>query len=160
MSEERVIIRRERWHPLDDIIENGHKYKVSTKGRIKNKKSKKIMAQSKDKFGYMTFRCTNFEGRVVRYFVHRLVAMAFIPNPNNYPQVNHLNGIKDDNRIENLEWCTNRMNSQHASKMGLLKGSGKYWNKKKRERGEYKGRYYKPKSMYLDKRHTPYRTFY
>ncbi|MBQ0074635.1 MAG: NUMOD4 motif-containing HNH endonuclease [Prevotella sp.] len=66
-----------------------------------------------------------------KYFqVHRLVAMMFIPNPKGYDQVNHINGIKNDNRAENLEWCNNSMNQIHAYKHGL-NHTGDLWRNRK-----------------------------
>lgn len=84
----------------------------------------KRVRPSYDKDGYLTIQLSN-EGRLGYYKIHRLVAKAFIPNPENKPQVNHKNGIRDDNRVENLEWVTAKENVRHAYDVLGRKSHGK-----------------------------------
>lgn len=70
--------------------------------------------------GYSTVSLSK-DGKSHTHMVHRLVAMTYIPNPNNLPQVNHMNGIKTDNVVTNLEWCTQAENQQHSRRTGLYK---------------------------------------
>jgi hypothetical protein len=91
----------------------GHyRYGVSEDGIIVNLETGKILKLTPDKDGYLCFiSCINYVKKCLK--VHRVVAEVFIPNPNNYPQVNHKNFNKQDNRKGNLEWCTDQYNKQH-----------------------------------------------
>lgn len=73
----------------------------------------KIIKLRINKYGYYTVGLRN-NHKTSKCSVHRLVAITFIPNPNNLPVINHKNGIKTDNNINNLEWCTYKHNIQHA----------------------------------------------
>lgn len=80
----------------------------------------KIKINYKDKINIIMlngYYSISYKGKT--YYVHRLIAQAFIPNPNKYPCVNHINGIKTDNRVENLEWCTYSYNNKEAYRLGL-----------------------------------------
>lgn len=98
------------------------RYEISNIGLVRNKRTKQVRKTKIDHKGYEIL--TLFKGTVGKTTgtksVHRLIAEAFIPNQDSKPQVNHINGIKTDNRIENLEWCTNQENIKHAYNNGLI----------------------------------------
>jgi hypothetical protein len=99
------------------------KYLINKNGYLtclQKKGLNKFLKSRIDRAGYFTVRL-NKNGQSSTHYVHRLLAIAVIPNANNKPFINHINGIKTDNRIENLEWITHAENVQHAYKMGLCK---------------------------------------
>lgn len=105
-------------------------YWVSNLGRVKNSKGRILKGGFNTK-GYPHV-CVKLEGVQSTYKVHRLVAMAFIPNPDNLPQVNHIDGDKTNNAVSNLEWCDNGHNQRHKLATGLYvppKGNDSYVNK-------------------------------
>lgn len=87
------------------ITEDGKVYSTA-RGKLKE------LTPVPDRKGYPRVGLKNSKS----YRVHRLVAQAYIPNPHGYAQVNHKNEIKDDNRVENLEWCTNDYNKKYSAK--------------------------------------------
>lgn len=100
---------------IDGIYTN---YEVSNTGFVRNMETKRILSQYVDKDGYLHSTII-LDGHQYHSGVHRLVAIAFIPNPENKPQVNHKNGVKYINVLDNLEWATSSENVKHAFDTGL-----------------------------------------
>ena len=88
-------------------------YEVSTLGRVRSKVTNEFAKPFKNDRGYMIVKIY-LNGQMKNERVHRLVALTFIPNPNNYPQVNHIDYNKTNNQVDNLEWCTGEQNVQHS----------------------------------------------
>ena len=99
------------------VSDNGEIYSLAhtgirKNGRVDNRKGRKIRP-AVDKNGYQRVTFSS-KGERHSFPVHRLVAMAYIPNPGKKPTVNHKNGIKLDNRVENLEWATQKEQKRHS----------------------------------------------
>lgn len=88
-------------------IDEFNNYSISNLGNVRNDKTGRILKVYIKPSGYMQVQLGR---RTIPQYVHRLVAKAFILNPEDKPQVNHINGNKQDNRVENLEWVTAREN--------------------------------------------------
>jgi len=95
-------------------------YHITRDGRVYSEKSSRFL-KGYDKDGYTKVELY----KIGKFFLHRMVGEVYIPNPMNKPQINHINGNKSDNRVENLEWVTNQENMEHASKNGLLNSQRK-----------------------------------
>lgn len=88
-------------------------YEVNNIGEVRRKDTHRIRKPIRIKNGYMTIMLTD-NGKHELEYIHRAVAKAFIENTNNYPQVNHLDKNRENNSVENLEWCTATRNVQHS----------------------------------------------
>ena len=103
-----------------NIEQTENLYSVNNKGVIRRNKDNKIMAQFLHPNGYMNVKLT-YNGKQRNYKVHRLVAKAFLSNPNNLPQVNHKDENRTNNFVENLEWCTPSYNCSYGTRTQRIK---------------------------------------
>lgn len=103
---------------MEKFIEGFENYKITTEGKVLSKHYGKLRVLSSvpDKFGY---RCVGLynHGTKKTVKIHRLVATAFIPNPENKPQVNHIDRNPTNNNVENLEWVTSLENNLHSRRL-------------------------------------------
>lgn len=107
----------EKWIILPEPYCN---YAVSDLGQVKNVKTGRVLQQSlRSNDGYLQVSLWN-NGKGKSFPVHRLIALSFLPTINNKYYVNHKNGIKTDNRVENLEWCSPSENNYHAVHLKLV----------------------------------------
>lgn len=104
-------------------IKNYENYLIDKNGDIFSL-FKKRKLKTFNNCGYERIALVNKNGRN-KFLLHRLLAEAYLPNPNNKPLINHINGIRNDNRLENLEWCTYSENIKHAHDIGLCENQHK-----------------------------------
>ena len=110
----------EFWTPVTE--EGFEHYYISSKGRYYNSRSQLIIKNTLSDLYYQV-GLYNKKNKTSAY-IHRLVAIAFIPNPENKPCVNHIDGNKLNNSVHNLEWCTKSENTKHAWETGLMNSIG------------------------------------
>ncbi len=141
------VIMQEIWK---DIPSFEGKYQVSNFGNVKSlnylrTNTPRLLKQNNHKDGYKLIGLSNEKTGKKKYFtVHRLVAQAFIPNPENKATVNHIDGNKANNHVSNLEWATPQENMIHSFKIGLRKNQHKGRSRKRSSGKRYNGIYKSP----------------
>ena len=126
MKSTQEIQQEEQWHRINDS-----KYSISNLGNLRNDVLNVVYDPIKYRqdngHGYLKVRVPSKNGLVILGYVHRLVASYFIPNPENKPCIDHINGIKSDNRACNLRWCTYKENMNNpVTKYRLGSTRGKH----------------------------------
>ena len=114
---------QEIWTKLvyPSIPDELNRFEVSTYGRLKNAKTQYIYKPSILNSGYLSVRTTTGKrNSKIHILIHKAVAYTFLENPNCLPEVNHKDGNKTNNHVDNLEWCTSHENQQHKYDIGLF----------------------------------------
>ena len=139
MKYEEVEVNSKRWFDLTSLLNEEFRdikgfegfYQISNYGRVKSlsrlhKNNGKgyiskdlILCSSKNIWGYMQYHFSK-DNKAKTKTAHRLIMETFVPNPNNYPCINHKDGNKQNNSLENLEWCTYSHNGKEAVRLGLI----------------------------------------
>lgn len=104
-----------------DIKGYQDRYQVSTEGRVWSIISQRYLSPTKMKNGYLVVHLTAKNGKKKLEYIHRLVALTFIDNPNKYTEVNHKDEDKTNNCVENLEWCSRSYNNTYGNRMKNLR---------------------------------------
>ncbi len=155
-----MLLPKQIWK---DIPGYEGKYQVSNTGRVRSLNyngtgKTKVMKPSTNKLGYKRINLCK-DGKKKKYSVHRLVALTFIPNPNNYPIINHKDENPSNNYYKNLEWCTYEYNNNYGTKREKLSKAGKgrtAWNKGLRYTKQTKSKLneaYKNTTLHIDTQH-------
>ena len=106
-----------------DCVDYPDLFEVSNLGSFRNKRNKRLLKQFTHPHGYLhvSTKVGGRKGKCVTFKVHREVAKAFLDNPESLPCVNHKDGVKSNNQVENLEWISFSGNTRHAITLGLMK---------------------------------------
>lgn len=107
---------KEIWKPV-----KGYEslYQVSDSGRVRSLRTGKYISKRVGYDGYVRVSLSN-NGEQKALFLHRLIGQAFVPNPNNYPEINHKDENKQNNSLSNLEWCTHKYNSNYGTRVNRM----------------------------------------
>lgn len=97
-----------------DIVKFENKYQISNTGKVRNKKTGLLLKPKYNRKGYQYVNLSISKTKSTKWYIHRLVGFHFIPNLEHKPQINHIDGNKQNNVVENLEWVTNAENQRHA----------------------------------------------